>query len=155
MKHRNVRRSRSVAVLCIIPMLLTGCYNASPDNWASVANGVNGDAGPVEIRALLIVSSDAGDPGRLLGTFSNDSAQDVDVVISDADDSISLTVPANGSHPLDTQPATLDTVSDIPGSLVPLTVQAGHDRTELQVPVMDGSLDQYRPYLPGAPSSSK
>ncbi len=149
MKPNDLHRRRVMAALCVVPLLTTSCYSAGSDNWKAVANGVNGDAGPVEIRSLLIVSTEAGKPGRLLGTLVNDSEEEVNVVISDSDDTISVSLPAKGSYPFDTQPATLDTVADIPGSLVSVSVEAGTAQADLEVPVMDGSLKEYRPYLPG------
>lgn len=149
MKPNQLHRWRIAAALCVVPLLTASCSSAGSDNWKAVANGVNGDAVPIEIRSMLIVSTEAGQPGRLPGTLLNDSEDDVDVVISDSDDTISVSVPAKGSHPFDTQPATLDTVADIPGSLVSVSVEAGTDQADLEVPVMDGSLKEYRPYLPG------
>lgn len=49
--------------------------------------------------------------------------------------------------------AILSSVSDMPCSRVLLTVKAGTDTAELQVPVLDGTLDQYCPYLPAASPS--
>ena len=41
-----------------------------------------------------------------------------------------------------------ETADDRPGGLVEVSVVAAEDSEVLSIPVLDGSLDQYRPYLP-------
>ncbi|WP_183044501.1 hypothetical protein [Pseudarthrobacter phenanthrenivorans] len=72
----------------------------------------------------------------------------MEVTIADPDDKVSVAVNGDSSHEFDTNPAILESVEDIPGSRVTLTISAGPDSQELQVPVLDGTLEAYRPYLP-------
>lgn len=115
--------------------------------------GVNADVGRIEVRSLLIVSAAEAGPGRFLGSLFTSSQEPVEVTIADQDDDVVITVEGGATHQFDSNPAVLASVSDIPGSRVPLTVTAGTHTAELQVPVLDGTLDQNPPYLPTASQS--
>jgi hypothetical protein len=134
-------------------LFLAACSGAPEEDTYAIANGVNAEVAGIEIRSLLIVSAAESEPGRLLGTLFNRSEEAVEVAISDADDKVAVVVEADTSHGFDTNPAILNSVSDIPGSRVTVTISAGADTEELQVPVLDGTLEAYRPYLPSVPPS--
>lgn len=141
----------------VVMVGLSGCSTANPDeSWHAIANGVDGDVGGVEVRSLLIVSEDANQPGRLLGTLFNTSTESMDVVFSDQDDSVTVRVEPQGEVGFDTNPLLLSSVSDIPGSRVPISVTVGAEKEEFSTPVLDGTLQAYRPFLPSAgPSASQ
>jgi hypothetical protein len=143
-----------VAGLIIIS--LAGCSTATPDeDWYAIANGVDADIGGVEVRSLLLVSEDANEPGRFLGTLFNTSTSPVDVVFSDANDSVTVRVESQGQLGFDTRPLLFSSVSEIPGSRVPVVVTVGSEQKELSTPVFDGTLQAYRPFLPTvSPSTS-
>ncbi|MFF1255020.1 hypothetical protein ACFVYC_21335 [Pseudarthrobacter sp. NPDC058329] len=139
----------------VVLVALSGCSTATPDeDWHAIANGVDGDVGGVEVRSLLIVSEDANQPGRFLGTLFNSSTEPVDVVLSDQDDSVTVRVEAQGEVGFDTNPLVLSSVSDIPGSRVSISVTAGGEKEEFSTPVLDGTLQAYRPFLPSAAASA-
>jgi hypothetical protein len=102
----------------------------------------------VELRSVLLVTDAEGEPARLLGTIENTGGQPVDVTISDADEETVLTVEAEGSVPLDTVETLLRTAGDAPGARTTLTAGTTEGDVDLLVPVVDGTLDPYRPYLP-------
>lgn len=134
-------------------LFLAACSGAPEEDTYAIANGVNAEVGDVEIRSLLIVSSAESEPGRLLGTLFNRSQETVQVSFSDADDTLAVSVEGDASHEFDTNRAILNSVEDIPGSRVPVTISVGPDEEQLQVPVLDGTLEAYRPYLPSVPAS--
>jgi hypothetical protein len=134
-------------------LFLAACSGAPEEDTYAITNGVNADVGGIEIRSLLIVSAAESEPGRLLGTLFNRSQETVEVSIADADDKFAVSLEGETNHGFDTNPATLDSIEDIPGSLVTLTVSAAGDKEELQVPVLDGTLEAYRPYLPSVPAT--
>ncbi|CAN7507915.1 hypothetical protein LJR013_003590 [Pseudarthrobacter oxydans] len=140
----------------VILVGLLGCSTATPDeDWHAIANGVDGDVGTVDVRSLLIVSRDASHPGRFLGTLFNTSTEPVDVVLSDSDESVTVRVGPQGELGFDTNPLLLSSVSDIPGSRVAISVAVGSEKEEFSTPVLDGTLQAYRPFLPPAgPSAS-
>lgn len=138
-----------IVVAAVLVAMLAGCYNSSPNQTTyAVANGVNATVGGVEVRSLLIVSTGKAKPGRLLGTLFNQSQAPVEVTFSDGDDQVKVTVPKGAEHRFDETPAIFPNVSDIPGSRVAVTVTAGTESTKLSVPVLDGTLEPYRPYVP-------
>lgn len=141
-----VRRSSALTVIAALAM--TGC-SAPEETRDAIATGEDGQVGVVELRSMLVVSAAEGEPGRLLGTLDNESSAAVEVMISDADDQVAVTVPANGQYPLDTNEEILGTVEEPPGALTEITLTTPSESTTLDVPVLDGTLDQYEPYLPG------
>lgn len=134
-------------------LFIAGCSGAAEEDTYAIANGVNAEVGGIEIRSLLIVSAAESKPGRLLGTLFNRSPELVEVSIADTDDALTVSVEGETNHEFDTNPAILDSVEDIPGSRVTISISVGSDKEELQVPVLDGTLEAYRPYLPSTPPS--
>jgi hypothetical protein len=129
-------------------VLMTGCAAGGEDNWNSTAVGDDKSVGEVDLRSVLLVTDNADAPARLLGTFENNGDQDVDVVISDDDEDVTVTVTAQGSVGLDTLETLLQTAGDAPGARTSLTATTDAGDVELLVPVVDGTLDPYKPYLP-------
>jgi hypothetical protein len=144
-----------LAVLAALAMAFTlsSCAETDVEETDPVANGVNADIGPMQVRSLLIVAAAEGQPGRLLGTLSNTADEPTEVTITDANSEVTVTVDGGTDYGFDTNPHQLPTVAEPPGSRVPVTVTVGSESTELLVPVFDGTLEPYRQYLPpGAPS---
>lgn len=157
MRKNHKQHSQLLGVfLCGLAITgLSGCSAATPDeDWYAIANGVDAKIGGVEVRSLLLVSEDANKPGRFLGTLFNTSSSPVDVVFSDADDSVTVRVEPQGEHGFDTRPLLFSSVSEIPGSRVPVTVAVGPEKERLSTPVMDGTLQAYRPFLPSVSQSA-
>ncbi len=155
--HWRSSQLLGAGLMGIILAGLSGCSTATPDeDWHAIANGVDGDVGAVDVRSLLIVSQDANQPGRFLGTLFNTSTEPVDVVLSDSDDSVAVRLGPQEELGFDTNPLLLSSVSDIPGSRVPISVTVGSEKEEFSTPVLDGTLQAYRPFLPSAsPSAQK
>lgn len=154
--HRQHGQLLGSLVAGLTLMSISGCSTATPDeDWYAIANGVDADIGGVEVRSLLLVSEDANKPGRFLGTLFNTSTSPVDVVFSDANDIVTVRVESQGQLGFDTRPLLFSSVSDIPGSRVPVKVTVGSEQQELSTPVLDGTLQAYRPFLPTvSPSAS-
>ncbi|MHA7220326.1 hypothetical protein ACX80L_15740 [Arthrobacter sp. MDT1-48-3] len=129
-------------------VLITGCVAGGEDNWNSTAVGDDKSVGELDLRSVLLVTDNEDAPARLLGTFENNGDQDVDVVISDGDEDVTVTVTAQGSVGLDTVQTLLQTAGDAPGARTSLTATTDAGDVELLVPVVDGTLDPYKPYLP-------
>ncbi|PPB48733.1 hypothetical protein C4K88_13540 [Arthrobacter pityocampae] len=126
---------------------MTGC-SAPEETRDAIANGEDGQVGVVKLRSMLVVSAEEGEAGRLLGTLDNESSAAVEVVIGDSDDQVAVTAPANGQYPLDTSEEILSTVEEPPGALTQLTLATPSESATLDVPMLDGTLDQYEAYLP-------
>ncbi len=147
--HPTTAIPRSLcAVLTLIA--LTSCSSPAEENLNAIATGVDGEVGEVEVRSLLVVASEEGQPARFLGTLVNPGGEAVDVVLADDDDSVTVSVPAEGQTPFDTIETVLASADGRPGSRVPITIEVMGESEELSVPVLDGTLEQYEPYLPDA-----
>lgn len=138
----------AAAVTVLGSLSLTGCYEAAEEDWDAIAVGEDSVVGSIELRSFLLVASEEGQPGRLLGTLNNESDQPVEVVISDDDDETIITVPAESQFPLDTNEVIFETVGDAPGALTSITAATAEETVDLQIPVRDGTLERYEPYLP-------
>jgi hypothetical protein len=119
-----------------------------PEEKESIAIGANTSVGALEARSLLLVSTEEGAPGRVLGTIFNSTDEDIEVTIADDDDEVAVTVPARGLVALEEDSVLIESVSERPGSFVPLTLTAESADTEILVPVRDGSLEQFEPFVP-------
>ncbi|WP_146070787.1 hypothetical protein [Arthrobacter sp. B1805] len=102
----------------------------------------------MELLSVLLVSAGEGEPARLLGTLMNETDQPLEITLSDKDDNVIVTVAGNGQYPFDTNEAIFETAGDAPGANTTITVEADGETTDLVVPVVDGTLERYRPYLP-------
>lgn len=150
-------RSRTYVIqgllAAMIILFLPGCSTAPEEDWYAIANGADTDVGKVEVRSLLLVANEKDERGRLLGTLFNNSDAPAEVTISDADDRVTIRVKSRSNLGLDTNPHFFSSVSEIPGSRVPVTITVGTESTKLDIPVLGGNLPAYRPYLPtGSPS---
>lgn len=149
---------------------VTGCGYINPQQTSEVysaSDGVQADLGPLQLRNMLIVSGGEDKPGRLLGAVYNSSSQDVLLTVNGAAGSrTQVPVKANAYTLLNdsTDEAILSTSGGIAGSLV--DVKVSEDGTDVnktvRVPVLDGTLPEYKEYLPagsepttsGSPSPS-
>lgn len=146
LKALAARRITPAALLALV--LLTGCGPSAQEDRNSTVMGDDKSLGALNLRSVLLVTSEEGEPARILGTLVNDSKTPVEVTISDSDEKIALTVPAQGDYPMDTNTTLLDTAEDAPGARTTLTALTAEGSVELLVPVVDGTLDPYQPYLP-------
>lgn len=150
--HRGTKSWRRTtivgAVLGAGVILMTGCATGGEDNWNSTAVGDDKSVGELDLRSVLLVTDEEGAPARILGTFENNGDQNIDVEISDDDEDVTVTVPAQGSVGLDTLETLLQSAGDAPGARTSLTATTDAGDVELLVPVVDGTLDPYKFYLP-------
>ena len=140
----------------------TGCgyINAQQTTHVySASDGARADLGSLQLRNVLIVSSGtegasreltADAPGRLIGTVFNTSDKPVSLTFSDAGRTVRLDVPAKGELRLEEEstPVELTESGAIPGGLSPITFTAEGQSQEVGVPVLDGTLPEYRSLLP-------
>lgn len=155
MRARLVASAVAVAALAIT---LAGCNFITPQ--ASLypydpSDGVSTVVGDVHVLNAMVLTEDGTD-GNLLFSAVNDSGQKVDLTVQfeSGGSKTDLTVPVDAAGRTDVGfgeagqlfLAGMDTQ---PGSLLPVYFQYGdHEGKQLMVPVLDGSLEQYQPYLP-------
>lgn len=147
-------------------LALTGCSAINPQETKSIVAavpGVRGQIGQLRVEDLVVVSGggrgptlDPNAPGRLAGTVFNGSPSPTSVSFStEASSPVQVTVPRNGEVKLgsDQSMPLLGRAGGIPGGMTTVTISAGNATLKLKVPVVDGTLAQYRPLLP-SPSST-
>ena len=123
----------------------------------SASDGIVTSVGPVNVRNMLIVAEDADGAGRVLGTVVNTSDSPVQLSLTAASANTSVTIPADGQIKFEDEKhsTTLDPAGGDPGALVPVTLKVNSTSSEVNVPVLDGSLPEYSQYLQTpAPSKS-
>lgn len=159
---RSQRASRAAALLTA-SLLLGGCTFVNPQTTQEPyvpSDGQNVSlGGEVRVASLLVVAAEEGEPGRLLARVVNGSPEEQRVTITGEGLDESVTVPPQATvaigEPGDPEAldVVIDAVSERPGQLVELTIVRegeGGETLEVGVPVLDGSLEQYAPYLPTA-----
>ncbi|MUK01397.1 hypothetical protein GM708_05325 [Vibrio cholerae] len=146
----------AVAAGAVLVMLaVSGCSfttEQSTTTQYAPSDGIVKDLGPVLLRNILIVGRDDDAEGRLVGTVYNTSDEAVDLTIRTGSASTDITIDGQGEFRFEdetTDDGTLQGLDDIPGSLIDVDfVVEGEDAT-FQVPVLDGTLEEYREFVPG------
>jgi hypothetical protein len=135
---------------------LTGCSLsrevASLDPY-SPSDGVQVDLPELKARNVLFVS-DAEGNSVLIGSFLNttDATLVAQLETMDSNGEVvftDITIPAEGKFDLGyngTEGKRLF-LTELPGSMHPVYIRAGGDPTEMLVPILDGTLEEYRPFI--------
>lgn len=140
---------------------LTGCSYTNPQQTTqqyAASDGLHAEVGPLKLRNMLIVASGENRPGRVLGAIYNSSSDDVKVTLSGAEGAQAEVAVEKDSYTLlndSTDPVTLSPAGAKPGSLADITViEDGTNISQtIRVPVLDGTLPEYAPYVPGGSST--
>ena len=143
-------------------LVLAGCTYTTPmDTQRSMVpgDGLNFRLSPsVTVASLLVVTEAEGDPGVLVARVVNSGAEAAQVDISGSGVAEQVSVPAGetlsiGGVAKGSEKVVIDSVDEAPGYLVPMTFSVDGAEREVRAPVLDGALEQYRPYLRQAESS--
>ena len=156
---KRAQRLSLIAAIGIGAMAFTGCSAINQQSTAmevTVSDGVHLDMGKLELRNVLIISEAAGKPGRVAGSFYNSADAAITLTISGAAGSqteitVKPGVPLilNGAS----DQAILSTVEQPPGSVETVELRqsgAGSETASLKVPVLDGTLAEYKNLVPTA-----
>lgn len=142
------------AVLTIFA--LTGCSLsrevASLDPYAP-SDGVQLDLPELKARNVLFVSDGKGS-AVLIGSFVNSTGETLNAELETRDSNgevviTRITIPAeskfdlgyNGSEGKEL------TLTELPGSMHPVYLRVTGDPAQLLVPILDGTLEEYRPFI--------
>ncbi|MHA7240820.1 hypothetical protein [Arthrobacter sp. TMS1-12-1] len=146
----------SVAAGAVLVMLgVSGCSFTSEQSTTTqyaASDGIVKDVGPVLLRNILIVGSDGESSGRLVGTVFNTSDQPVDLSIRAGGAETRITVDGEGEFRFEDETeddSTLEGLDDAPGSLIDVDFGVDGEEATFQVPVLDGTLAEYREFVPG------
>ncbi|MHA7293000.1 hypothetical protein [Arthrobacter sp. HLT1-21] len=155
LQHPRAKRSLAAGAALVAVLGATGCSVTSEQATTiqyAASDGIVDEVGPLELRNIMIITSDEGEPGTILGTVFNPTDSAVQLTIEGDNETVDITVPAEGKWVFEdetTDDGVLDGISEIPGALVDLTFVVNSETAELRVPVLDGTLEEYREYVPG------
>ena len=156
-------RAAAAGLVAVAALALTGCSATNPittlDDYAA-SDGTAAQVGAVHALNLIVVAEAAGAPGVLTGALSNRSAEDEDVTVTVAGgEPVDVAVAARSSVLIGvtdaparytTAEVPVASVDTAPGGMVTVTIASGSGgRTEVDVPVLDGSLPEYAAVLDG------
>lgn len=151
----NVKKITSLTLLALATLSLAGCSlsgTVSSLQPYAPSDGVQVDAQSLKARNVLIIQGDSG-RAVLIGSFVNSSQEDLMASVQTKDASgqdirVEFAVKAGTKFDLGyngTEPIAFK-LDGTPGQVHEVAVSGGGDPFVLDVPVMDGSLEEYRAY---------
>lgn len=154
----RARVAASAGLTTLLAIALAGCNFITPQATLKpydASDGVSVSVGEVDVLNAVIVSEDGID-GNLLFTALNNSADDLQLLVQYESDGektdIELDLDAGTSTEFGFGEAGqlfLAGIDTQPGGLLAVYFQYGDQQgRQLRVPVLDGQLEQYSPYLP-------
>jgi hypothetical protein len=154
-RHHVVRRRVSAMIVgAAVLGLLTGCDLYAPQETKYIqetADGVNGDIGPIFIGNAVLLTTDPSATTSLVATLVNQGDSNEDVRISTHAGTETVTVKPSQTVQVGTRhgrSVTFEGLGAKPGSLAYVTFATSTQTETLDVPVLDGSLPQYRNLAP-------
>jgi hypothetical protein len=153
-------RNAAVAGLAAVALLgATGCsainQQATTLQYAP-SDGIVANVGEAELRNLALITSGPDAEARYIGTIAADtSEQDLEVSITVAGTETLFSVPAGESLKLEdsANEQVIPSSGGFPGGMVEATVEVtgGPEAVteQVDVTILDGTLPEYRPFVPG------
>ena len=157
-KNRG-RRAVAAAALAMLALGVTSCgainEQATTFQYAA-SDGIVLNVADLEVRNLLIVTKSATDEARLLGSLVNNTATDQTLDLKLSTGSVTIKVPAKSVVGLEKEEnkTLLPATGVIPGEQADATLSVAGNSDEVRIPVVDGTLKEYREFVPGGFSES-
>lgn len=153
-------RARAVAAIALSGVLalgLSGCNFVTPPGTNEPydpSDGINFTVGDLMLRNMLVITDD-GETGSLLGTAVNPTSSDIDFTLQWQTDGtwheVELVADANGRTDFgfgNGQRVNLDNLGVQPGGLLDATVHVADTQKGEGIPVLDTSFVEYEDSLP-------
>ncbi len=155
-RGRRGKLAMATAALGIGLLSVTGCGYINPQQTSkqySPSDGTSTDIGALRLRNMIVISQGEDKPGRVVGAVYNSSSNDVKLTIKGAGGSQAQVPVKKNSYTLlndSTDEAILSTTGAMPGSVVEVTIteDGTNQSAQFKVPVMDGTIADYKQYLP-------
>lgn len=155
----RARAALRVAAAALLPLLAVGgCTFVNPQITTKDYQPADGldvelDDGII-VTQLLVVTREEGDPGSVVARVINETSDPQRVSFTAEGLDETLTVPSGevlalGGVAEGSEQVIIDSVAEAPGLELEMEVALeGGVTQQLLVPVLDGTLEEYRPYLP-------
>jgi hypothetical protein len=157
----KIRAAASVLVAAGLISGLAACDAVTPQ-WTThsyaPSDGVNGQAGPIDIRNAFLVTDGGTRASLVVGlvnTTSSPKTVQVQYTSNGAPKTASISVPPDGLvsvGPGREATVTLTGVKTTPGALFPIYLSSGSEGAQLSVPVLNNTLPGYETLTPPAPT---
>jgi len=152
----NVKKIVALSTVMIASIALSGCSLsrdvASLDMYTP-SDGVQVDLETLKVRNAMFIAGSSGNV-ILIGSFVNSGMENVTATIQTTDGNgeevrLSFEVPAGQKVDLgyNGQDGVVMALDVLPGSMYPIFVSGASDPVEMLVPVMNGALAEYRPFV--------
>ena len=155
----QIKKITALLATILTIVALAGCSlskNVSSLDPYSPSDGVISDIGSLKARNVLLIKSQ-GSQAFLIGSFVNSSDEVISANIQTIDQDNNRTVyefevGPKGKYDFGYggNDGILLEITEAPGSMHTIFVSDGMSPIRLLVPVLDGSLEEYRPFLPSA-----
>lgn len=114
------------------------------------SDGIVENVGDAKVRNLMLVTNAEHNEARFIGSIVNGSDSSLSLTIEAASTgSVEFTVPADGALKLEDEEFTVSGLGIGPGEHAPATMISGGETIETTIPVVDGTLAEYRDFVPG------
>lgn len=161
---KTLKRVGASALIASSMLAATGCgyiYQQPTTIVYSASDGQMANLGDedVQLRNIMVISSGETEEGRVLGTVLNQTEQDATVTIAFPTETVTLEIEPKSEVRLedDANALVLNETGANPGmTLMDVEVSSNvtGEPTVFNVPVLDGTLDEYAPYLPNAATAT-
>ena len=152
----NVKKIVALSTVMLASFALSGCSLsrdvASLDMYTP-SDGVQVDLETLKVRNAMFIAGSSGNV-ILIGSFVNSGTENVTATIQTTDGNgeevrLSFDVPAGQKVDLgyNGQDGVVMALDVLPGSMHPIFVSGASDPVEMLVPVMNGALAEYRPFV--------
>jgi hypothetical protein len=154
-RRARIRAGGAAGLSIAVLLLLTGCDLFAPQETLHIgeaSDGVSGTVGDVYVaNAVLLTDSGGTGPASLVASLVNQATSSREVSIHTSAGSESVALEASQVVQLGVpggETVEFDGLGATPGALTDVTFENGSDTLTLQVPVLDGALEQYRDLVP-------
>ena len=157
MRFTPKNRAQRAAATGVIALAVLGVSSCSAVNEQatvreySPSDGIVENVGEVQLRNILMVSNGNGEEGRLLGTVVNASPEDINFSLATGGTTLNWSIAAGDKVVFEDTPAaevTVPSVDTLPGTGLRADAGNGTETVAVDIPVVDGTLKDYREYLP-------
>jgi len=149
---RRIAASLAVAALAF-GVTSCGAINEQATNTDYAASdGINVDVAKAQVRNLMFVTNSDGSKARLIGTVVNDSDSALTLSVKAASATpVTISVPTDKSLKLedDANQKVISGLGVKAGEHAETTFTSNGDTVDFSVPVVDGTLAEYRDFVPG------